>query len=346
MPTIKAPELTQLVEGIFRAYGVEEEAARIVAESLVLSNLKGHDSHGVIRVPDYVDAVERGRIDPSAEPTIVRETDSLLLVDGGWGFGQTVGRTATAWAIAKAKHSGICALTIRRCGHLGRIGEWAEMAAEAGLVGLFFSSGAGGGVLMAPHGGRERRLSANPIAGGAPLPGGGMMVMDFATSAVAEGKLRVARRKGEAVAPGLVIDGRGEPSTDPAAFYGDPPGAILPFGGHKGFALAMFTDVLAGALTGAGCSRAGAGWRGNAMLAILLDPAAFCEEGFFDQEVGNLVRHVKSCPPAREAEEVLIPGEPEERKEAARSRGGIPIDPETWAQLASLATARNIPVPE
>jgi uncharacterized oxidoreductase len=342
MPTVLAPGLTQLVSAVFMAYGADETVARIVAESLVLSNLKGHDSHGVIRVADYVSVVERGLIFPNAKPEILRETESLLLVDGNWGFGQVVGRTATEWAIPKAKGSGVCVLTIRHCGHLGRIGEWAEMAAEAGLVSLSFSNGAGGGILVAPHGGRERRLSANPIAGGAPLPNDEPLIMDFATSTVAEGKIRVARRKRESLPAGMIVDANGNPSTDPEAFYGAPPGALLPFGGHKGFALSLFTDILSGALSGGGCSRPGSGFTGNAMTSILLDPEELSGTDFYEAEVDALTQSVRSCPVASGVEAVLLPGDPERQQEAKRSRSGISIDEETWSQITSLAAAKDI----
>ena len=153
----------------------------------------------MIRVIEYVAWIAKGWIVPDAELEIVRETDSLLLVDGHYGFGQVIGREATALAIEKTKRSGVCALSIRCSAHLGRIGEWAEMAAEAGLVCFSFTNTHGGGVLVAPFGGRERRFSANPLGAAAPLPGGGMLVMDFATSTIAEGKLKVARAKGESV---------------------------------------------------------------------------------------------------------------------------------------------------
>jgi uncharacterized oxidoreductase len=220
MPTLDAVCLTTFVREIFVACGVPENKAAIVARSLVLSNLKGHDSHGVIRVIEYVAWMAKGWIVPDAEMEVLRETDSLLLVDGHFGFGQVIGREATALAIEKAKVSGVCVLSIRQSAHLGRIGEWAEMAAEEGLVCFSFTNTHGGGVLVAPYGGRERRLSANPLGAGAPLPEGGMLVMDFATSMIAEGKMKVARAKGQSVAPGCFVNAQGEPSTDPEEYNG------------------------------------------------------------------------------------------------------------------------------
>src|SRR4051794_29475409 len=243
MPIVNAEALTLLAAEILSRSGAPEDVAQTVAQSLVLANLKGHDSHGVIRVPDYFAWIERGWIVPDARPEIVSENGSILIVDGHFGFGQLVGQEATGWAISRAAESGVCVLSVRRSGHLGRLGEFAEMAAEAGLVYFSFTNTHGGGILVAPHGGRERRLSANPIAAAAPLPGGGSMVMDISTSVIAEGKAKVARAQGKPLPPGCMVNSSGEPSTDPAEFYADPPGALLPFGGHKGFALSMFAEV-------------------------------------------------------------------------------------------------------
>src|SRR5438067_4526584 len=172
MPVVNAEALTPFAAAIFARAGVPPEIAQTVAQSLVLANLKGHDSHGIIRVPDYLAWIERGWIVPDAKPEIVSESGSILIVDGHFGFGRVVGREATRWAIARTAENGVCVLAVRRSGHLGRLGEFAEMAAEAGLVYFSFTNTHGGGILVAPHGGRERRLSANPIAAAAPLPGG------------------------------------------------------------------------------------------------------------------------------------------------------------------------------
>jgi uncharacterized oxidoreductase len=345
MPTIDASVLQSFVGDIFAAYGVPPDRARIVAASLVDANLKGHDSHGVIRVLDYIAWMERGWIKPNAELEIVRETDCLLLIDGHYGFGQVVGREATALAILKAKQSGVCVLSLRCSAHLGRIGEWAEMAAEAGLVCFSFTNTHGGGVLVAPYGGRERRLSANPLGAGAPLPEGGQLVMDFATSTVAEGKLKVARAKGEPVPDGCFVNAKGEPATDPEEYYRDPPGALLPFGGHKGYALALFADILAGALSGAGCSRKGVARVANAMLAIFLDPGAFAGEAFFRQETAALVSHVKDSALMQGFTEILVPGEPEQRERELRRIQGISIAEKTWQAIGALAAQVHLTLP-
>jgi uncharacterized oxidoreductase len=266
-------------------------------------------------------------------------------VDGQFGFGQVVGREATRWAIARARENGVCVLAIRRSGHLGRLGEYAEMAAEAGLVYFSFTNTHGGGILVAPHGGRERRLSANPIAAAAPLPGGAIMLMDISTSVIAEGKAKVARAQGKPLPPGCMVNSRGEPSTDAEEFYANPPGALLPFGGHKGYALSMFAEVFAGALSGAGCSKSGAHLVANSLLAFFLDPARFSGGEFFGQEVGDLVQHVKSSPPMQGFAEILIPGEPEQREHDRRRQSGIPIDSETWSRITALAETLGVATP-
>jgi uncharacterized oxidoreductase len=244
-------------------------------------------------------------------------------------------------------------LTIRRSAHLGRVGEFAEMAAEAGIVSFSWTNTHGGGVLVAPHGGRERRLSANPLAAGAPLPDGRMLLMDFATSVIADGKVKVARARGERLPPGCVVNARGEPTTDPAEYDADPGhprrhrseargGALLPFGGHKGYALSLFAEVLAGALSGAGCSTTGVARIANGMLALFLDPAAFCGEPFFTDQLGALATHVKSSAPMAGFDEVLLPGEPDARTFAVRAREGIPIDEVTWGRIRAAARSLGL----
>lgn len=345
MPRLSAPRLTQFVAAIFRAHAVPRAIARVVAESLVLANLKGHDSHGVQRVVQYLDWMRRGWINPRGKLTVVRETPSLLLVEGDFQFGQVIGRQATARAIRKAKRTGVCVLSIRRSAHLGRMGEFAEMAADAGLVFFSFTNTHGGGLCVAPHGGRERRLSANPLAAGAPLPGGEAIIMDMATAAIADGKVTVAKAKGELLPPGCVVNARGELATDPKEYYGPPLGALLPFGGHKGFALSVFCDVLAGGLSGAGCSKLGVDRIANAMLAVVLDPRAFAGRSRFEREVKAYAQHVKSCPRRKGVEEILLPGEPEAREFARRKRHGIPIPPSTWQALAQAAQACGLALP-
>ena len=337
-------ELLNFVASILAAARSGEAEAGIVAEHLVEANLRGHDSHGVIRVGKYVEWVEHGQLLPNRHAEIVGDRGALLVLDGGFGYGQVIGREAMGLVAERAKRHGFCVGAVRNSGHLGRIGAWAEQLAEAGFVSVHFVNTSGFGILVAPHGGSDRRLSANPIAAGTPVPGKRPLVLDIATAAIAEGQIQVARNRGEALEPGLVLDGHGRPTADPDAFYASPPGAILPFGGHKGSGLSFFCEVLAGALTGGGGSHPDnptARRLVNNMLSIALDPAAVPGSAFAD-DVSRLIEWTKASRPAEPGGEVLLPGEIEERTRAERLRDGIPLDVETLRQLA--ATARRLSV--
>lgn len=345
MPTIDAMTLTEFATAIFERSQIPAAESRRVAESLVLANLKGHDSHGVIRIMEYVDWVRRGWIEPAAHLDVVREQPCILILNGNFGFGQVVGREAIRLGIEKAQREGACILSLRCSGHLGRVGEFMELVTAAGLVGFGMTNTHGAGVLVAPHGGCERRLSANPMVGGAPAGTSDSMIMDLSTCQVAEGKIKVARNKGATLAPGLFVNGQGKASTNPEEYYADPPGAILPMAGHKGFALAMFCEVFAGALTGAGCSKSGVERVANGFMAFLLDPAAFCGTEFYQAEVEALGRFVKSSKLMTGFDEILLPGEPESRERSRREADGIPIDEITWKKICDIAVTREVAIP-
>jgi uncharacterized oxidoreductase len=348
MTVIAAPTLRDLCAALFVASGSTEEEAAIVAAHLVEANLAGHDSHGAIRAPKYLDWVAAGELLPNRHATTVLDAGGLLLLDGAFGYGQVIGREAMALAARRARQLGACVLGIRNSGHLGRVGAWAEQLAEVGLVSVHFVNTSGYGILVAPHGGAERRLSANPIAAGAPGPHG-PIVLDIATSATAEGKIQVARNKGESLPAGLVLDGHGAPTSEPDAFYGPPAGAILPFGGHKGYGLSVFCELLAGALTGGGTSHPEnpSAWRlVNNMLTIAVDPAALGAAEAFGLDVARLEAWVKSSTPVKPGEDILLPGEIEARTRARRNAEGIPLDAATRAQLAAAARRLGVALPE
>ena len=345
MPLLNASLLTAFAAAILERSEIPHDEAQQVAQSLVLANLKGHDSHGVIRIIEYIDWVQKEWVNPSGHISVVREQPCILILDGNFGFGQVVGREALALGIEKAKREGVCVLSLRCSGHLGRVGEFMEMAAEASLVGFGMTNTHGGGVLVAPHGGCERRLSANPIVGGAPLSESTSLVMDLSTSTIAEGKIKVARNKGETLATGLFVNGRGEPSTSPEEYYADPPGALLPMSGHKGFALSLFCEIFAGALTGAGCSKPGISRVANGFMAFLLDPNAFCGNDVYATETDGLCQFVKSSRLMDGFEEILLPGEPETRAKSHRSIVGIPIDDTTWKKICDIAVLKGVPIP-
>lgn len=325
--------LELMVTRIFAKVGCAAAEAEKIASHLVDSNLVGHDSHGVIRVPTYVAWVRDGKVVPNRGLEVVFENDALAVVDGGFGFGQVIGEQAVEIGTAKSGQHGIAAVALRNCGHLGRIGDWAEQAARAGRVSLHFVNTSGAGILVAPFGGLDRRLSANPIAAGIPRAGEPPIVLDISTCAIAEGKIRVAFNKGVAAPEGAIIDSNGEPTTDPRVFYGKPPGAILPFGAHKGYGLGIIAELLAGALTGGGCSAPGVTRLSNGMLSIYLDPSRFVESDNFTREVAGFVEFVKSSRTVLPGGEILVPGELEHRNRQARMSHGIELDETTWGQL-------------
>jgi uncharacterized oxidoreductase len=347
MSTVSAAGLEAFLSGLFLAAGSEAGEAARVAGHLVEANLVGHDSHGAIRAPKYLAWVEAGELLPNRHAEVVVDAGPLVVVDGGFGYGQVIGAEAMEVAAGRAERHGLCLLAIRNSGHLGRIGAWAEQLAERGLVSVHFVNTSGYGILVAPHGASERRLSANPIAAGAPGPDG-PLVLDIATSATAEGKIQVARNRGAALPPGLVLDGAGQGITDPAAFYRDPPGAILPFGGHKGSGLSVFCEILAGSLTGGGSSHPAnpTSWRlVNNMLTLAVDPARTEGRAAFDADVARLVDWVGSARPAVPGTRPMLPGEIERRTRAERLRSGIPLDPETCRQLAEAAASVGVAAP-
>ena len=244
----------------------------------------------------------------------------IAVVNGQFGFGQVMGEAAMKVGFAKSAQQGVAIVALRNSGHLGRIGDWAMMAAGAGKVSLHFVNTNGGGILAAPFGGTERRLSANPIAAGVPVQSGPPIIVDISTCMIAEGKIKVAFNKGDAVPDGCILDGDGRPTNDPKAFYASPPGAILPLGGHKGFGLSILAEVLAGALSGGSCSRLGVDRVNNNMLSIILDPAVFPWEDRFSQEIRGLIAHVKSSRTMTPDGEILMPGEPKAQSGEETSR--------------------------
>ena len=342
---IAADRLRRLAATILEAAGSAATEAAAVAERLVGANLAGHDSHGVIRVPQYVDQVRAGQILPNQIADVVRETDVVTVLDGRGGYGQIVGAQSVQAAIDKARKHGIALSALRQSAHLGRLGDWPEMAAAAGMASIHFVNATGIPLRVVPHGGRDGRGTTNPIAMGIPVQGGDPVVLDFATSAVAEGKVRLARNKGVAIPPDCLLDGDGRPTTDPNALYADPPGNLVPFGGavtgHKGGALWLMVDLLAGAFTGGGCSRLpeGAPRFSSNMLSIVIAPEAYLGAGLA-AEIRSYLEFVKSSRPRDPNGEVLLPGEPERRARAERLAHGVPVDPTTWDHI--LASAERV----
>jgi len=346
MPTFSAEQLKQIGGQIFAAAGATAHEARIVSDSLVEANLAGHDSHGILRIPEYVGWMEQKLVTTGAHIRIVQQSDAFAVVDGGWGFGQVVGREAMELAITKAEQAGVGTVSASRCCHIGRVGDYPMMAAARGMVAVMFVNTQWAGKLVAPWGGKDRRLSANPISIAIPRKAGTPIVVDISTSAIAEGKVRGMLNRNVPVPPGSIVDADGYPTTDATKFYGPPAGALLPFGGHKGFGLGLVTDILAGALSGAGCSRKDADRVGNAFLVFVIDVDRLRGEEPFYADVEQLVEYVKSSALAPGSTEILVPGEPEDREMQRRQRNGISVDEVTWCQIAEIGGKYGVSVPQ
>ena len=344
MPLIGAAQLENLTRDIFVARGTPSEDAAWVAALLVRANLRGHDSHGVIRVPLYVQALKAGHVNPRPDVRVVSEAPMIALVDGDNGFGQVVARRGIGIAIDKALAQGLSAVTLKNASHVGRLADYAETAAARGLIALLWAN-VRGGLNVAPWGGAARRLGTNPHAIAVPGPDGTVaMSFDFATSVIAEGKLKVKFARGERVAPGIMLNGAGQASTDPREFYADPVGSLLTVGEHKGFGLSLAVEILGGILSGTGAARSERGPFHNGTLIVCVDPTRFLPAAEFHAEVANLFAFVRSAPLAEGAKEILIPGEPEERTARQRGADGIAVEDETWRQIRACAEEVGVPV--
>ncbi len=332
--------LSVYVARMFQAVGVSHADAVFTATSLVTTNLMGHDSHGVVRMPQYIAAIESGELDPVAQPIIAHETPITALVDGRWALGQLTARFAVQTAMTKAQSHGLAMVAPVNCGHVGRLGEWVELAAAQELIALAFCNSGGGGGLVTPHGGSQRCLGTNPIAAALPLPQRPPIVVDFATSAVAEGKIRVARNAGKTLVPGLLLDAQGQPSVDPNDLYTG--GMLLPAAGHKGYGLGLVMEFLGGVFTGRGCTIFPGFKPGNGVLFVVMRADLFQPLEAYYADAQRLVEAVLTVPTAPGGEGVMLPGEPERRSMAQRRATGIPLDDATWEQLAAVAQRLNV----
>ena len=341
MRIVDAEALTRCVAAIMEGGGSAAAEAHTIARRLVDSNLVGHDSHGVLRVGKYLEWVRDGWLRPNQAATVVFDSDALAIVDGNRGFGQVIGEYATKLGIAKAAKSGIAMIGLRNCGHLGRLGDWAEMAAAAGQVSLHFLN-TSGAQRVAPFGGSDRRLSTNPMAIGVPRAGADPTILDITTSTVAEGKLMVALNKGEHVPEGWIVDRHGRPTTDPKDFYDG--GALLTIGAHKGSGLSILTDLLAGAVTTGRSSDPADTVLRNNMLSIYIAPSVYDPENFVAREAARLVDFVLASPPLTPGQPVLAPGDVERATRRKRQAEGVPLDAKTLADL--MAAARSVGIDE
>jgi hydroxycarboxylate dehydrogenase B len=318
---------------LFEAAGAPADYARVVVDHLIESSLMGHDSHGVLRIPEYLDDVANRRIVPAAPVRVEQQSPTTAIVDGGGTFGAVVARTAIDEAIRITREHRLACLITRRCHHVGRLGAFVERAARLGLIALATCNSPVYGHFVLPWGGREGRLATNPIAYGVPTSGD-PLVADFSTSVAPEGKIRYHRNEGKPLPPGWLLDAEGRPTTDASALYTTPHGGILPLGGaagHKGFALGLLVEILGTAL--AGHQSTDPNVVGNGVCFIVIDPSAFGPLERFEQLVAGTVAYIKSSPPAVGFEEVLVPGELEFRTLRRRTQEGVPVDDVTWLAI-------------
>jgi uncharacterized oxidoreductase len=332
-----ADGLRRVASAILKSGGSAVSEADLVADHLVHANLSGHDSHGVGMIPAYVRHLQAGLVIPNTRAKIVKDDGALLMVDGGRGYGRAVAGEAMDAAIARCRDTGVVAMTLANAHHIGRVGAYGELASGAGLVSLHFVNVADHRGLVAPFRGTDARFSTNPVC--IALPGTDRqpsVLLDMATSAVAMGKVRVAKNENKPMPEGILIDPSGRPTRDPRVMYQEPHGALLPFGGHKGYALAVVAELLAGALSGGPTIQPGNERRGgtiNNMFTVLVDPGRLAGLDWFERELHGFVDYVKASPPADPAAPVLIPGDPERLAREERGRAGIAVDEITWEEI-------------
>jgi uncharacterized oxidoreductase len=346
----------ELITEIFQAKSCSDYEAKTIAERLCGSNLKGHDSHGIARVPRYVEWMERGWVFPNLKPDVVVDAGAMACLDAKQGFGQVAGEYAVDEGISRAKKFGVSVVGLRNSGHLGRIGDWAERAADAGLISFHFVN-VRGSLLVAPFGGTDRRGSTSPLAIGIPVKGKEHIVLDMATSTVAEGKVMVAQKGGKKLPDGALIDSLGNLTINPEAMYGkirddevpDPEkgtGAITAFGLHKGSGINFMMEMLGGALTGSGVA-AGINDKekrkfANGMLSLYITVEKMVDLDYFSKEVQSYAEFVRESPPSDKYNKVLIPGDKEISTNNDRLANGLPVAPLVWENIKSTAEKLGI----
>jgi uncharacterized oxidoreductase len=333
--SIHAEPLSAAIKELVRGFGSEPCEVDLVTDNLIQANLTGHDSHGIGMLPRYVDAYLEGGLRPNAHVKTRLDSGSMLSLDGDSGFGQVIGRETMELGIARAKQHGSCIVALGNSHHLCRIGAWAEMAVAEGLISVHFVNVISRPI-VAPWGGSDARFGTNPFAVGIPVRGKEPIVLDFATSIMAQGKVRVAHNKGDQLPQGRLIDDQGRPTTEPKYGVVDPLGAIVTFGEHKGYGMALVCELLGGALAGGlACHEAASGKKRvlNGMLTIILDPEKMANGPVFVQETQAFLDWVTQSPPQQGVERVRVPGEPEREYRAQRLAQGIPVDGTTWKEI-------------
>lgn len=353
MPVFKAEQLKEIGLKIFRAAGASSKEAEIVSNHLVKANLRGHDSHGVLRIPWYYELIQKGYIKLGTEVEILKDTAITALLDGNWGFGQVVARVAMDIAIERAKTYGLGMVAFFNTYHIGMLGEYSEMAAEQNLIGVTLCNGSPN---VAPYGGKTPLLSTNPLSVAIPAASGRPVLLDMATSAVAAGKVSLAFQREVEVPLGWIIDKDGRPTTNPADLrpsLAEMPipqgrverGSLLPLGGslsgYKGYGLSLIIEILGGILAGSGASDEN---RGNGVVTMAINIEMFRPLNEFKEKVSRLIEDVKASPKASGFSEILVAGEPEYREEEHRLREGIYVEEATWKKLKQIASELDTPL--
>jgi uncharacterized oxidoreductase len=339
MHTIPVERLRAAVHELMLGFGSASREVELVTDNLIQANLTGHDSHGVGMLPRYANAFLEGGLKANAHVLTKLDSGTLLALDGQAGFGQVIGHEAMELGIARAKAHGSCIVALANSHHLCRIGAWAEMAVAQGLVSMHFVNVISRPI-VAPFGGRDGRFGTNPFAVGIPVAGREPVILDLATSMIAQGKTRVAHNKGERLAPGQLLDDHGEPTTDPKYGVVEPLGALRTFGEHKGFGLALVCELLGGALAGGLAVHGAADGQQrvlNGMLTVLFDPQRLGDAAVYSAEMQDFLDWVVASPPQAGVDRVRVAGEPERESRARRSAQGIPVDETTWSDLLAAA---------
>ncbi len=343
MPNVTAERLTEIEIGLLIAAGASAEEAEIVARYNVGANMVGHDSHGIILIPQYIDRIKAGHIVPGAPWEIKQETATTTVIDGNWGFGYVVNDRAMRYTIEKAKKQNVAVATVRRQSHIGRLASYPLLASAEGMIAMITADSGRSSKAVAPYGGAKARLGTNPICFAIPSNLEGPLVFDMATSAAAAGKINVATARGEQVPAGWLIDAEGRPSTDPRVLKSG--GALLPLGGtegYKGTGLAAIVEILSGLLTGLGFGIDPQGRHNDGCFMAVFNVAAFRDLATFKTEVTDFAHYLKDTPKAEGFTEVFYPGEVEYRKEQDRRKNGVPIEDATWKRLADMAAGYGI----
>ena len=347
MPLLRAPAIRAFAGDCFEAVGFPPAEAALIARLMVEANLTGHETHGIRQIPRYLALAQSGDVRAGAPVTVVQETPATAVLDGHRTLGFVGAAKAAEIAIAKAKQTKVAAVGVRNLDHVGRVGAYPEMAAAEGLVCLAYTCAQGRGRSVAPFGGIGRLIGTNPIAAGFPGPRGFPILLDFATSATAANKIRVAFTRGKPTGPGWIVDEQGHPTTDPKVFI-DGKGNQLPVGGeqgHKGFGLAVLVDILGGILAGAGTAASPTQLLNNGTFLICIDPSAFVAKEEYDRQLATLIDYLHAAPPAPGKAGVILPGEYEHTNRIKHTRDGFEVEDSIWQSIVEAAAALKIAAP-